>query len=161
MARRLNINGSDVAVEAIAKRAGSLIRLFSNRHFPIIVVIDRENRNESARQMEERLTESIVGEGVARDQLVVAVCDRMIENWILADEVLLRERYGADVIVESEGCNGKRRLAEVVKAQHQYHETTVGVGLFCAASARRIRDRSDSFFRLSTSLRNMCEWIVR
>jgi hypothetical protein len=160
-ARRLNINGSDVAIPAIAKRAGSLIRLLNNRYHPIFIKIDREGRSESAEEVEKELFKMILAEGVGSDQVVVSVCDRMIENWILADEELLLDRYGVDFTAQSEGNHGKRHLSELVKSRHEYHETTVGVELFCALSARRIVVRSQSFERLSVRLANVCDWIGR
>jgi hypothetical protein len=60
--RRLNCNGRDVSLEAIARRVGTLGRLLHKRHSPIIVVFDREGRPEPSEQIEETLRQTILAQ---------------------------------------------------------------------------------------------------
>lgn len=83
--RILNINGRDVQIHAIAKQVATQFRLLNNRYYPVVILIDREERDVSADDLAKALVNEAERQGVPRDQLIVGVADRMIENWILAD----------------------------------------------------------------------------
>lgn len=53
--RTLSLNGKNVALTAIAKAAFSLIKLFKGRHYPIILIVDREGRSDTSEDIEEEL----------------------------------------------------------------------------------------------------------
>jgi hypothetical protein len=102
------VNGKDVALKAIAKAAHSLISLFRGRHYPIILIVDREKRDQSSEEIEKELTELLVGLGVPTADLIVSCPDRMLENWMLGDDRYFDKVY--DIQLEScfEGVQGKR-----------------------------------------------------
>src|SRR5690554_816402 len=58
--KRADINGKNVTLDAIAKKIASLIRLLNNRYHPIIILIDKEERNESISDIINSLHSKIV-----------------------------------------------------------------------------------------------------
>ena len=82
--RKINCNGDKVLLTEIAKRVGTLARLLHKRHDPIIVVLDREKREQSSIEMENELLGHLKNEDIHSD-VIIGVPDREIENWILAD----------------------------------------------------------------------------
>jgi len=52
---RTDLNGKDVALEAMSKRIASAIRLFGNRYYPIIILVDKEQREIEFNVMAEQI----------------------------------------------------------------------------------------------------------
>ncbi len=89
--------------------------------------------------------------------LVIGIADRMIENWILACSKV-RERY--DLVDNLDGCNGKSKLKFALhRKKEEYHETTVGVDMFCALDVRTAIANSPSFSDFAHSVKDHCKWI--
>jgi hypothetical protein len=142
---RINCNGNAVSIRAIAKRVSSLIRILNNIYYPIFILIDREDREQTPQQIIDALEEEIRSEGI-KDDVRIGVCDRMIENWTLADWQSFKKSIGIDKAtitpLEIEGCNGK---AKVKKFYPNYQETTDGVSFFLNANPAVIFKNSESF----------------
>lgn len=157
--RMLNLNGNSVTPEAIAKRVASHCRLFHDRYHPIIIWVDREDRDTSASALVAELKNAIRAEGV-QDDIVLGVADRTIENWILADRETVHPRC-RDVVPyprQPDGFNGKSRMKKLVA---DYHETTVGVELLTKCYASRMKT-SESFKAFVENLpNNDCWWLAR
>ena len=151
----INCNGDTVTAEAIAKRAASLIRLWGGRCFPIVILVDRESRVESAEAFCAALIAAIRNEGIG-DQLVVGVADRMIENWMLGDpDVWPGEPVLADV-------DGFRGSSEVRQRMPHYGKAANGPILLTRARASEIWSRSKSFRDLADQLTALrCSWLRR
>jgi len=151
--RIINCNGSSVRTAAIAKRVASLIRLWGGKFFPIVVVVDLENRDMTAEAFCCDLERAIRDEGVV-DDLVVGVADRMIENWMLGDGRVWSECAPPACV---DGCHG----ASVLKRQiPSYDKAAAGPGLLKRASASEIRRRSPSFDAFVAKLvRLNCRWL--
>src|ERR1051325_9864423 len=81
----INCNGDDVQLGAIANRLSSLIRLLKQRWSPIVILLDREERLDSATAVANTLRELLRARQIG-DELIVGVADRTTENWILADK---------------------------------------------------------------------------
>jgi len=81
---RTDLNGKNVTLDAIAKKIASLIRLFNNRNYPIVVLIDKEERDKSVREIIDSLHSKLEENGIVDCDVRIGVADRMIENWILA-----------------------------------------------------------------------------
>lgn len=141
----INCNGSSVSISAIAKRVSSLIRLMNNRHYPIFVLIDREDRAETADIIASQLEKEIRNTGI-KDDLRIGICDRMIENWTLADwaSFKLNAKLAEDTIAPA-GCEGLSGKGLVKKLYPGYQETTDGVGFFLKADPNVIYENSVSF----------------
>lgn len=155
--RVLNINGRDVNLSAIAKQIATQFRLLGNRYYPVVALIDRETRAQSVSEIKLDLLSAVEVLGVPRDQLIVGVADRMIENWILADPSKI---CGLPEDLECDGCDGKSVLKHyLAKAEISYHETTVGVDLFCDADPFTVAKNSISFREFASVLRPYCSWL--
>lgn len=151
----INCNGEKVSVEAIARRAASLIRLWGGRCFPVVILVDRESRNRSASGFCEDLLNAIRAEGI-RDEIIVGVADRMIENWMIADPLLWP---GADNIEDVDGHHG---LSLVRLRCQSYDKAANGHDLLRRSRASEIARRSASFRSLFDQLgRFKCAWLRR
>lgn len=156
--RTINCNGRDVSLEAIAERLATLIRALNNRHYPIIVLVDKEGRNETTTQIRARLTDLLKAAGV-NDNVLIGVCNRMIENWILSDIENFKSYVGAKAIKKdvSEGCSGKAVVKSIFK---EYHETSDGVELLCSSNPQIMFDNSPSFREFVLLLEDVnCNWL--
>jgi hypothetical protein len=143
--QRINCNGKDVDLKVMAKFIETLIKLLGNRYYPIIVIVDREQRNTSARSMRKTIIGELTRLGV-RDQLIVAVADRHIENWILADIHTMTELFGKNFRRRNyEGAGGKGQLKRLFESiGNVYNETTTGVTLLRQISSTRAQANSAS-----------------
>ena len=159
--RLLNCNGKCVEVEAIVKRVASHQRLLKCC-FPVVVVIDREERIPSAEDFRDEIVAGLGVECPGIDIRVV-VCDRMTENWMLADAASLGngEFDINKVPVETEGIHGKNAIGRCLPDGRRYHETTDGVDMFLKCRPERISRRSASFRNLISALEGIpCDWLI-
>lgn len=152
----INCNGKNVVIDQIGKRVASLIKTMNNRNHPLIVIIDREDRENSASQIEKELKKSIQNHGI-NYEILIGVADRMIENWILADEDVMSEHIGYDRNAVYEGSNGKSEIRTFIQS---YHETTTGVQLLCRSNPKWIAKKSKSFSKFFKLIKDLdCKWI--
>lgn len=148
----LNCNGCSVSSGAIAKRAATIIRVWGGKFFPIVILVDRESREQSAADFQDALVSSIRNEGIT-DILVVGVADRMIENWMLGDPSIWPEEKPMEDI---DGFNG---LAEVRRRMPNYNKASIGCNLLMNSRASEIAIRSRSFRAIRDQLENIkCKW---
>lgn len=153
--RRTDLNGKSVSIEAIANKVGSLVRLYNNRHYPIIVIIDRENREESCQEIAVGLKNALDNQGLNNVDIRINVADRMFENWIVADwDSLPTEAEKPETTESVNGCSILK------KALDSYHKTTDGVELFTNANPTNIYRNSESFRAFVDSLNGVsCDYI--
>lgn len=152
---RTDLNGKSVTLDAIAKKISSLIRLFNNRYYPIIVVIDRENRSESSKEICSYLLEKLHEMGLSNHDIRIGVADRMIENWIISDWSVLGTNKKKPE--NTDGCRG----ASIIKSENgTYGKTTDGVELFLKASPQIMYTNSESFRQFVDVIKDIaCEFI--
>jgi hypothetical protein len=138
---RTDLNGKDVTLKAIAKRIASLIKLFGDRHYPIVILIDKEQRDIAFNEMAKQIGDELRNEHKLTNQdLRIGVADRMIENWIIADwETFAGEMESPK---NMEGTNG---TAEIKRIKGSYGKTTDGVKLFLQARQEKIYENSPSY----------------
>ena len=160
--KKINCNGIWTSIEAIAKRVGTLGRLLHKRHSPLVVVFDREGREESAEHLEKTFREVLAQEKIDVP-IVVGIPDRNVEAWILADyEMFLQSaRLGASSPVSTfEGRNGKLVIKQTLGEGKSYVETIDGVAWLKAARPAVIQKHSPSFNRLFSALSDLdCWWL--
>jgi hypothetical protein len=160
--QKIGLNGHDVGVPAIAKRVGTLVRLLQRRYRPIIVVFDRERRPATCDQIEKELRDCLQNEDI-EVPLIVAIPDRDIENWILADYEVFCECSGCTAAIPAtgfEGTKGKTRLKSLLPENRPYVETIDGVQWLKKCRANQIAEHSASFAKLMLSLRDVpCWWL--
>ncbi|MBS1522432.1 MAG: DUF4276 family protein [Bacteroidetes bacterium] len=153
--RRTDLNGKNVSIEAIAKKIASLIRLLNNRHYPIIILVDKEDRNMSNEEMCQKLRQLIIEEGINDIELKIGVADRMIENWILADWGKITQNAAKPE--NTDGLKGSSRLKELLGS---YGKTTDGVDMFINADPSIIYQNSPSFRLFADQLKDIECWYV-
>ena len=158
--RILNCNGKDVEMSAIAKRVATHCRLLKGKYYPIIVVIDREERTQSATELSDILIDEIRQNDVS-DEIIVGVADRMIENWILADEDcfsdMAKRKFRTCSITD--GLHGKNQLTHCIGT---YHKTTTGVKLLLKCRPSVMKKRNLSFKEFIDKIpEESCWWMSR
>lgn len=155
--RRLDLNGRDVPISLMAKKIALLIRLLNNKCYPIIIVVDREQRIQPAESISAELRKTLLQLGV-KDKLIIGVADRNIESWILADWASMEGKVNkqSPKPKQAESTNGKSKLKELVKG---YRETTDGVEFFVGARPCEMAKNSPSFKAFFTQLNSLkCKW---
>jgi hypothetical protein len=156
---RINCNGNSVTMEAIAKRIASLVRILNNRHYPIIVIIDRELREENVESLTTELKAEIGKNGVQED-IRIGICDRMVENWIISDWESFKDYCKVDIIVPPAHFDGIKGKGFIKSVYPQYQETTDGVSMFLRNNPNAMRKSSPSFNRFIQQLTDVeCNWL--
>lgn len=152
--RRTDLNGKDVSIEAIANKVASLIRLLNNRYYPIIVVIDREERKEDIQSIIDKLLAELNKRGLNKEDIRINVADRKIENWIIADWEII-----GDIESKPKDTDGLNGVAIIKKNLRSYTKTTDGVDLFIKANPSIIYKNSPSYKRFIDSLEGIkCQY---
>jgi hypothetical protein len=158
--RTLGLNGKDVALSAIAKAAFSLISLFKGRHYPVVLVIDREGRVETSEQIETTIRTLLVEYGVTAGDVIISCPDRMIENWMLGDDRYFEEVYGIKLTETYEGSHGKRDIRRLLQQKGiSYHEVALGVDIFCNIDPALVSRKIISFNRFKATVGPFCPWL--
>lgn len=139
--RRTDLNGKSVEIPAIANKIASLIRLLGNRYYPIVILVDKEERNVTFEEMVNQIRQSLINCGITDQEVRIGVADMMIENWIIADWESLNGS-SSGMPSNSEGINGS---GIIKKIKGGYHKTTDGVDLFKAARPSIIYRNSPSY----------------
>lgn len=149
--QRLNLNGSSVSAEAIAKRAATQIRLWRGRHYPIVILVDLEDRSCDSSQLKAGIEQALSVEGIC-DRVLVGVANRMIENWVLAD-------CGPKSLSAVDGLHGCNELKRLFPS---YDKAADGPEMLRRARASVIRQRSPSFSDFQDTLSEIrCHWLAR
>lgn len=162
--RTIGCNGSSVKLDVIAKRVGTLARLFKGKYSPIVVIFDREDREEESQVIESIIRSMLEGENID-GAVVVGVPDRNIEEWILADLEMFSKSSGIEceqVPTTGEGFNCKSKIKKHLGGGRPYVETIHGVQWLKAARPHIMRDNSPSFSRLFSALGPLdCWWLKK
>lgn len=148
--RRTDLNGKSVTIKAIANKISSLIRLLNNKYYPIIVVIDREDRQEDCVTIIDNLMDELKQKGHEHEDIRISVADKMIENWIIADWELIGNIQEKPEVTDS--LNG---ASEIKKKLGAYGKTTDGVKLFLNANPVKVYNNSPSFKRFVDNLEDI------
>jgi hypothetical protein len=154
--RRTDLNGKTVTVDAIANKVYSLIRLLNNRYYPIIVVIDREERTASSDEIATLLKSKLDEKGLNNQDIRVSVADKMIENWIIADWDKISPNNPKPPVTD--GLGG----AAVIKRElGSYSKTSDGVDLFIKMQPSIAYENSPSFKSFIDSINNIdCHYTI-
>ena len=122
------------------EEVASMIRLFGNRHYPIIVLVDKEDRQEDCDQLCNELHETLIKEGIENLDIRVGFADRMIENWIVADYKLL-----GDINNKPENTDGLKGSSVIKKCLGTYSKVIDGVNLLLSIEKQVVYEMSPSF----------------
>jgi hypothetical protein len=158
-------NGKTVSAEAIAQRLVLAFKIMNNKYFPIVVLFDREGREEPREAIIAQVKTALVSHGVDPAQFRIGVTDRKIEAWMLYS---VDEGGGADPTCSSceedefEGTHAEGELTRRLnKVGVRYHKTTVGVQLLADLNATALSSKSASFRAFKDLLDFSCFWLVR
>ena len=157
--RRIGCNGDAVSMEAVA-RALTVHRRLLKTCCPVVILLDRERRQQDCAALRSELSRILDGGGYG-GRYVVAFADRTIENWILADWDNIRscQPHFRELQGQSEGCHGKAVIRRLMPKGTIYHETTIGVSLFKLCRPTELYRRSNSFRDLVDELDFDCWWL--
>lgn len=155
-------NGRDWTVDAMCDQLRSKYRIKNPNADLLVVWIDREKQACDHQQYEARLRNTLVEEGIDNDKIAVFMPDQMTENLILADERLIREKFGIeDYRYQSEGQNGKFVLKQMFRHHDTvYRETFHGVDLLKRCRVGRAALNSPSAARFYAGLPPECWWVA-
>ena len=151
-------NGKKVEISAIAKRIATNLKILKGRHYPVIILIDREDRTSSIHDIKRLLTKELKSLSI-NDELLIGVCDRMIENWMLADKKNIKKYTSTRNLekVISEGCGGKSTIKKLIPT---YRETTTGVTLLTTSDPNEMYTNSESFKDFVETIKKIeCKWL--
>ncbi len=153
------LNGRDVNIPAITKVILSMVKLLKGRHFPIVIIVDRERRQISSMEVENQIRTELIAAGIDSESVIISSPDRMVENWILCGNPYCKSatRILQQMPVNLDGVPGKREIkAALRKHGIFYDETGNGVDLFCTMNLKEAADGSPSFSRLFGALKLYC-----
>jgi hypothetical protein len=105
-------NGRNVAIEVIVEAIADALELISGEITKILILLDREKREISAKDMADMIAiglKSICGDR----RLYIGVSDKMIENWIVADEKKMKAKFDSSYSYPGDGCHGKFELQKL------------------------------------------------
>ncbi len=157
--RKAISNGDHVALAVIAKQVASQCRLLHGKYWPIIVIFDREEREATTDEIAIELLNLIREESV-KDEIIIAVADRAIENWIIADFETVKNYYPEAINTWGDCPDGKDGKAMIRKTVGRYNETTDGVDLMKKCNAHKMC-ASPSFAKLFNELSSIDCWWLR
>ena len=161
---KLGVNGKTVTYAKIASVIRDKIKLFGNRHYPIIVLFDRESRADSSemiiRNVCSELEKHVKKELVA--EIIFGVPDRKIEAWILP----FVDNSGNFLHIPSGDYEGQYCLGELerrfIEQPIGYSKTTQGVAYFSQINPDELAQISHSFRLFYERVKTIpCRWIQK
>lgn len=131
---RRNINGKNASLERIAKDAAKKLNALNCRGAKLgFVIVDREEKDHTAKEMGEELSNLILND--YNGSFFVIIADRMFENWLVADLEGLKAKH-QDLFKESaingnyEGRHGASILKRHWKSQSSFSKNSYGAKFF-------------------------------
>lgn len=162
--RLIGCNSDQASIQKISERILSHIRLLGNRHYPIVIIFDREKRQESSEEIVRNLSKILDAEGCA-GQYVIGIPDRTIEAWLMADIDTIINHYSiekCDFEFEDDEGYSKGTLKKLIGGGNQYHPIVDGVDIFTSSDVDKIYQKSSSFKsfidKLNEKLTINCRW---
>ncbi len=155
-------NGKKFPMTTMATHIGALLSRLNDRHYPVVIVFDRERRKESSDDLSKTLLEELeklrkLGKHrYDKSKLRIGIPDQMIENWILADHEYMESRFGVKIkLINFEGKHGKNIIRKLLEKE-SYKETTRGVEMLEEMNFLRAAQRSPSLAKFLDSLDINC-----
>jgi hypothetical protein len=157
----LGANGDAVAMKTIATRIETHYVLLSNRHYPIIVIFDREKRSQSVEELEAELIVELKDRNIPVDQFIFFISDRDIECLFVChvseDGEIIDTGCPKTTCVD--GLAGETELRRrLSKKSIIYHKTTTGIDLFRRVRPFIVASKSSNFQRFRSQIVKHCTW---
>lgn len=157
--RRINCNGDGVAIPRLCDFLETQIRTLSNRNYPIVVIFDREQRDQTCDEIRDEVISNLHARGLHDHDIRVFVADRETEDWYLLDTKGICSHFGLPTPISK--LSGKGGLSKLLRPALQYHETSVGVELFHIVSKKTIASKSPVFQSLlDTAIEIECGFAI-
>lgn len=137
--RRTDLNGKSVTLDKIAERLATYLRLFNNRYYPIIIIIDKEERQQPCEEIISYIKGKLNDAGFNNDDIRISIADRMIENWLIADTRIFSEEEMPSKI---DGINGASLLK---KKYGNYSKSTDCLKILKEFNPKIAYQKSESF----------------
>ena len=142
------INGNAATLRGISRECIKFLSALNRRGVKLsFVIVDREDKQESASEMGQKLTNLIADE--YSGHFVVVVADMMFENWLVADIEQIKMKYSDLIRSEVKNFNrdGKHGEAIIKKAMHpdRFKKTVHGPKFFKAIRINEAIKNSPSF----------------
>lgn len=139
-------NGKDVSLDLIAESISDALEVVGGEIDAILVLLDREGRAITAQDMAVELSGKLKKLGCNR-KIHIGVTDRHLENWILADQEAIREKFQReDFFYAGDGTRGKAIL-----------ESVAGYAMSPIDKARLLK--SCSAIRAKTRSQSLLSWL--
>lgn len=154
-------NGISISAEKLASNIASLYRAKSKLPDYIVVWVDGEGRPQSSKQIRKLIWDEMVAAGAPDERLRIGVPDKMSENWIMADQDLIRSEFALpNYVYAGDGTNGKHSLKMLCLAANiTYKETKIGSNLLKKMRLSRASDFSPSASDFSLAVDGECWWL--
>lgn len=154
-------NGKSITSTRLANNISSLFRAKNPNADLIIVWVDGEGRPEPVSEIRSQIVQAMIESGASPDRLLVGVPDEMTENWMLSDEVMIREHFNLpDYKYAHEGQNGKHAIKMMHKDRNEnYKETGHGVKLLKKMRLTRSAIVSESAKAFCADFDIDCWWV--
>lgn len=154
-------NGITWTVDRLCSQIATAYRAL-NMQCEIFVWIDREGRQQSSYEIFSAVRDTLLSCGANPDSIHIMIYDRMTENLILADEVLIKEEFNdPDYTYQHEGRSGKTILKEMYNQLGvAYKEMDHGVHLLKKVRVSRSAENSPSASRFLQTFDKDCWWVA-
>jgi len=157
----LGANGDNVSMGTIAKFIATQFRLFNNRYYPIVVIFDREKRNEPCTDLKAELCKQLKSKRIDAEQFIFFISDRDIETIFVCHVALDGEIIdtGCPHTQSVDGLDGEAELRRRLERKGiAYHKTTIGIQLFRRVRPFIVAAKSDNFRAFRGQILGMCPW---
>lgn len=148
-------NSDDCPLDVIAEVAIDALEAIGGTITKVLVIIDREGRDQSAAQMASALA-GLIQPAIGRRTLIVGVTDRHVENWILADQENVAAVTGAPYAYCGDGTKGKTRFIESWGTDLP---PRAKAEILAGISVTRARSRSPSLEAMASQVNFEWPWI--
>lgn len=153
-------NGESWTIESLCRQIQTNYRVISYLPDYIIIWFDKENLPQSVEEISLSVTEALTNVGVDEKILAICIPNKMTENIILADEMVIRSEFGySEYTYPGDGINGKNVIKEFYKRQgKKYRETFHGPVLLKKVRLSRSALKSHPVSRFIEKLPIDCWW---
>ncbi len=160
--RRLQINGCKFPVPRLAERISPQISMLRRKKVhKVVVIIDREQRNESSDQFEKDILKAVLERNTVDIPVQISSPDRNFESWIVP---FLNANcdVSSECQEQFEGRNGKSIIKAKFKTRGEaYVEVVDGIRLFKKVKPEKLKEASLSFQRFADNFNEECWWLTQ
>ena len=154
-------NGSSYTASTMCDQIEAKYALTQESFDLIIIWMDKERHPWCDQNFCTNLISRLVSRGADAQKIKICIPNRMTENFILADEVLMKKEIGlVDYKYVAEAKNGKKMLSDFLKGKGvSYQETIHGIKLMKQMRLAHSAQVSPSASSFLSSLNLPCWWL--